>query len=153
MLSPEINIKSNARLHLSLFSMHDTGLRINGGIGFAIDSPSVIIDATSSEQFIINDCRKHGLTNSAKEKLIRSLELAYDSYALNYKISINISGGAIAHHGFGSGTAVRLSCLEALMVLNEVELSNSELVKLSGRGGTSGIGVNGIMVSGLSFHI
>lgn len=142
MLNPEVQIKSNARLHLSLFSMHDTGLRINGGIGFAIESPSIIIKANTSEQFTIDDRREFGLTNGAKEILIQSLEKAHDSYTLNHKVSIEISGDAVAHHGFGSGTAIRLSCLEALMILNNVELTNSELIRLSGRGGTSGIGVN-----------
>ena len=138
----KLKIQSNSRLHLSLFSMHDAGLRINGGIGFAIELPSITVKVTPSERSTIFDGRKIGLSRDAERRLKTALENAHNHYSLNHYASIEISGEAIASHGFGSGTAVRLSCLEALMIINGVEPSNSELVRLSGRGGTSGVGVN-----------
>jgi len=122
--------------------MHDAGLRINGGIGFAIELPSIIVKATPSERITIFDSRNIGLSGDAERRLKTALENAHNHYSLNHYVSIEISGEAIASHGFGSGTAVRLSCLEALMILNGVELSNTELVRFSWRGGTSGIGIN-----------
>jgi beta-ribofuranosylaminobenzene 5'-phosphate synthase len=122
--------------------MHDTGLRINGGVGFAIESPSLTLNARPSYSFIVNDNRKSGLSNEAKNRLLNSLETALNHYSLRQAVMIDISGEAIANHGFGSGTAIRLASLEALMCINDHELSNNELIDLSGRGGTSGIGIN-----------
>lgn len=129
--------------------MHDSGLRMNGGIGFAIDSPSIIIEANITEKCTVNDKRKYRLTNEANDKLIQSIEEACNIHSLSHGVSIDISGDALANHGFGSGTAIRLSCLEALMILNNVEVISSELVRLSGRGGTSGIGVNTYFSGGM----
>lgn len=129
--------------------MHDTGIRINGGIGFAIESPSINTTANLADQCTINDNRKFGLSTEAKERLIQSLEKARNDYSLSNNISIDINGDALANHGFGSGTAIRLSCLESLMILNGINITDTDLIRLSGRGGTSGIGVNTYFSGGL----
>ena len=149
MRKTKVEIQSNARLHLSLFSMHDTGLRINGGIGFAIEAPSIVVTASPSKKFTVSDNRDFALSEEAQIRLINSLETSYNLYSLDQPVAIDIYGDAIANHGFGSGTAVRLSCLEALMIMNDLDVSNSELVRLSGRGGTSGIGVNTYFSGGI----
>lgn len=46
------------------------------------------------------------------------------------------------HQGLGSGTAIRLACIEGLALLSGRMISRAEIVALSHRGGTSGIGVN-----------
>jgi beta-ribofuranosylaminobenzene 5'-phosphate synthase len=122
--------------------MHDTGLRINGGIGFAIESPSITLNAKPSHSCVVNDNRKLGLSSEARNRLLNNLEVALSRYSLQKAVMIDISGEADANHGFGTGTAIRLASLEALMCINGNELSNKELIHLSGRGGTSGIGVN-----------
>lgn len=122
--------------------MHDTGLRINGGIGFAIENPSLDIYIKPSRSFIVNDNRKFGLSVEAKNRLLSSLICALNNYSLHKAAKIDIFGEAIANHGFGSGTAIRLASLEALLYINGIKLPNEELIRLSGRGGTSGIGIN-----------
>lgn len=148
MCAEGLNIQCSSRLHLSLFSMHDTGLRINGGIGFAIESPSITVQAQPSGACVVNDNRKEGLSIEAKDRLLSALKVVRSRYSLELGVRIDINGDAIANHGFGSGTAIRLSSLEALMRINRNELSNNELACLSGRGGTSGIGVNTYFTGG-----
>ncbi|HZG44495.1 MAG TPA: hypothetical protein VEY93_16200, partial [Longimicrobium sp.] len=53
------------------------------------------------------------------------------------------------HCGFGSTTALRLACLEILLVVNGHEPAPQLLRRLSKRGGTSGIGVNTYFDGGL----
>lgn len=142
MYSEGLSIKCRSRLHLSLFSMHDSGIRINGGIGFAIEFPSITLRATPSLSYVINDTRRLGLSLEAKNRLINRLVAARRQYSLPKAVTIDIGGDAVAGHGFGSGTAVGLSSVEALMCVNGRELSKNELIYLSGRGGTSGIGIN-----------
>ena len=149
----KIEIYSCSRLHLSLFSMHATGLRINGGIGFAIESPSINVTASPSHDCSIKDIRHKGLTQEAKSRLKKALDNARKIYSLKYGVSITISGDAGANYGFGTGTAVRLSCLEALILANNMKVSDAELVSVSGRGGTSGIGVNTYFTGGVVVDI
>lgn len=50
--------------------------------------------------------------------------------------------GAKRHTGTGSGTAVTLASLEALFAINRVSVIQADLIRISGKGGTSGIGIH-----------
>jgi beta-ribofuranosylaminobenzene 5'-phosphate synthase len=63
-------------------------------------------------------------------------------------ISIEITGEMPTHFGFGSNTGIRLGCLEALYLLNDRKVEPENLVIASGRGGTSGIGINTYFIGG-----
>ena len=129
--------------------MNDEGPRINGGIGFAITRPFLEVVSAEDADFSLIDERKLGLSNSEKSRLIACLKIAKEKYALKHSISVSISGDSITHHGFGRGTAIRLACLESLMLLNGRVASNDDLIRLSGRGGTSGIGIHTYFSGGL----
>jgi beta-ribofuranosylaminobenzene 5'-phosphate synthase len=53
----------------------------------------------------------------------------------------------------GSKTALLLSMIEALSLLAGCDLSPSKLVELSGRGGTSGVGVSSYFSGGMIFDL
>ncbi len=145
-----IEVTSNARLHLTLFSMHEGGLRINGGIGFSVDSPNITVRAGFSNKFCLLDKRQVGLSELALCRLQRVLRSAVNECNLpKDNILIEISGQANANYGFGTGTAIRLACIEALMLLNDCTLSKDKIIRLSERGGTSGIGINSYFTGGL----
>lgn len=147
--SHRIIIEPAVRLHLNLVSMQEGGSRINGGIGFAVKAPSLKIIADKADSMSVHDEREQGLSNESEKRLLSILEAAMKRYEITGRASISIIGNATAHHGFGTGTAIRMACLEALLNLNNTEISPDELVALSGRGGTSGIGVYSYFDGGL----
>lgn len=53
------------------------------------------------------------------------------------------------HVGLGSATGIRLASIEALAIVNESSIDRAAIVRASGRGGTSGIGVNSYFDGGL----
>jgi beta-ribofuranosylaminobenzene 5'-phosphate synthase len=53
------------------------------------------------------------------------------------------------HSGLGVGTALLLGCIEALFLVNQVNIKSEELTPLSSRGGTSGIGINSYFLGGM----
>jgi beta-ribofuranosylaminobenzene 5'-phosphate synthase len=57
------------------------------------------------------------------------------------------------HIGMGSGTAIRLAVLEALYLINGSPRPREHLVARSGRGGTSGIGINTYFNGGLILDV
>ena len=138
-----------SRLHLSLISMQESGGRINGGIGFAIQEPKLSIQVKSSNTLSIQDSRNHGLEPQAISRLEEVLQIVGKKYGFQKSISVHISGDASAHHSFGTGTAIRLACLEAMFIANNKGYTNDELISLSGRGGTSGIGIHTYFQGGL----
>ena len=145
-----VEVIVSSRLHLSLFSMCLNGPRVNGGVGFAIQSPCLNVSASISDSMKVLDVRVHGLCKIAEEKLTIFLATVKREFKLDQAVSIIIvEGTSPAHHGFGTGTSIRLACLEALFLLNNQKISDAELVNISGRGGTSGIGIHTYFEGGL----
>ena len=141
------------RLHISLISMHANGYRRNGGIGFALEAPKGILTCGISKHFEFNDTRKSPFTHNELEQLHIIVEKTKSSLGLNENISVSLEGGILTHFGMGSGTAVRLGCLEALLNLNNRSYQKNDLIYHSQRGGTSGIGINSYFEGGFVFDL
>ncbi len=129
------------RIHISLISMHHGGYRKNGGIGFSIEEPKGILEFSVSDQFTFHDNRKIRLGDAEQDQLLDTLNQAQELLGLDKRIEIELSGGLLTHVGMGSGTALRLACLEALLLVNDKSTQQANLVSLSKRGGASGIGI------------
>ena len=141
------------RLHISLISMHANGYRVNGGIGFALEEPKGILTCSISQHFEFNDTRNSPFSYSELEQLSITIEATKSLLGLHNNISVTLEGGLLTHFGMGSGTAIRLGCLEALLSLNNRPYQKSDLIFYSQRGGTSGIGINSYFDGGFVFDL
>lgn len=142
------SIKINARIHITLIGMNECGYRINGGCGFAVTEPSLKLSFTSSKSFAISDNRKVSLSVDEINRLHHIIAIEKDLHNFKNNINIGIQGDMLSHYGFGSGTAIRLACLEALFIANQTISKQEQLILASGRGGTSGIGINSYFKGG-----
>jgi beta-ribofuranosylaminobenzene 5'-phosphate synthase len=145
----EVSIRIRPRLHLGLISMHEGGPRRNGGIGFSVQAPEGIVTATPAAVFALADERRRGLTPSEVTQLRDMVDQAVAFDTLSSNVAVQIAGALQTHIGMGSGTALRLAVLEALYALNERPQPRGDLVVRSGRGGTSGVGINTYFQGGL----
>lgn len=141
------------RLHISLISMHVDGYRVNGGIGFALEEPKGILKCEVSKTFEFNDTRNYPLSYSEVEQIYNTVEETKSSLSLTENISVSLEGGMLTHFGMGSGTVIRLGCLEALLILNKKGYQTNDLISYSQRGGTSGIGIHTYFSGGFVFDI
>ena len=146
-------IKTFPRIHITLIGLNKQGYRMNGGIGFSITNPCLNISISVSDRFVVKDKRKLKLNETEYERLLKSLNMFFEGHKLEKKITIIIEGDLIPHHGFGSETSLRLACLEGLCIVNKLNISTQEIVTNSGRGGTSGIGINTYFSGGFVFDI
>lgn len=144
-----IRIAVNPRIHVGLISMHGSSPRRNGGIGFALSGPQAELTFTRSDAFEITDHRERPLRDAEIVRLLHVLSAAKAELCLDAACAVDISGVLATHVGMGSGTAIRLACIEALLAQNGVDRSREEIVRLSERGGTSGIGINTYFDGGL----
>ena len=126
---------------------------MNGGIGFALNEPQGILKYKPSKHFEFIDHRVSSFTRNEQRQLTTIIDNTCSSLKLEHCISVELEGGILTHHGMGSGTAVRLACLEALLSLNNIHCSEEELITCSGRGGTSGIGIHTYFQGGLVFDL
>lgn len=125
--------------------------RINAGVGFAIDGLNLVISAEKSDIFSVSDMRQIPLSPAYTEKIRSLLQIAKAEYDIDSCISITIESGPANHSGFGVGTALSLSVLEAYLILFDVDYIDEDLIRLSGRGGTSGIGIHTYFHGGFIF--
>jgi beta-ribofuranosylaminobenzene 5'-phosphate synthase len=149
----KINIKLSPRIHSTLIGMNQGGYRINGGIGFAINNPINYLQVKCSDDFYFKDLRLNGFKSFERERILKLLRDIFNKFNLSQKISIEVSGNIQTHRGFGSSTSIRLGCIEALFMLNNHNIEKDSLIKLSGRGGTSGIGINTYFKGGFIFDL
>jgi beta-ribofuranosylaminobenzene 5'-phosphate synthase len=131
--------------------MNNDGYRINGGIGFSINSPSTHSHFVVSDDININDKREKKLTKDEMDKLCTILKNVKEEKKFSNGISCNIKSEVLPHYGFGSSTSIYLSCIEALFYFNNISYTKEEVITLSKRGGTSGIGINTYFDGGFIF--
>ena len=148
-----VKITSFPRIHITLIGMNNDGYRINGSIGFSITSPKIEIRFVVSDIVEVIDQRE---IKFSKDEKIRLQNLIL-SIAINLGFKENfkciIQSNALPHHGLGSNTAIYMSCIEALFIINNAEYTSADIVYYSKRGGTSGVGINTYFEGGFIFDV
>lgn len=122
---------------------------MNGGIGFAIDSPVAKIDIAPSNDLLLNDTRSNPMSRTEIDQLRLQLEAFCSERGLKTAAQIDIGGDIRTHFGMGSGTSLRLAAIEGVALINGLRLTKPETIFASKRGGTSGVGINSYFEGGL----
>ena len=132
--------------------MNRDGYRLNGGIGFSISPPTLDISFEEVDTINVIDQRKHGFTEDELYQLKSHLKKVAKSQKFEKFYICFINESIIQSHvGFGSNSMIYLACVEALLILNKRDYSQRDVITLSGRGGTSGIGINTYFRGGFIF--
>jgi beta-ribofuranosylaminobenzene 5'-phosphate synthase len=128
--------------------MHSCDYRRNSGIGLSIINKKLFLEAKKQSTCLIE---VETYCNHPERLLIiiEILKSTKKKYKLEYGVEIKLYGSYFFHVGLGTSTAVTLACLEALFLINNKTITNNELIKISERGGTSGIGINTYFYGGL----
>lgn len=129
------------RIHMTLISMHAGGPRRNGGLGFGIAGPPARLTIQRDAGFRLSDLRAQPLAQDESNGLLETLANVRQQFALSDGASVSIAGDLLTHHGMGSGTALKLAAIEGYLALHEIQLPQARVAQLSGRGGTSGVGI------------
>jgi beta-ribofuranosylaminobenzene 5'-phosphate synthase len=146
-----IEVSVPSRIHVGLVGLSEGGYRINGGIGWALETPRLIVRAQASDVLQVRDVRRFGMTPMEVAGLQDLLKAQCLERAFNHMASVGISGETPAHRGLGGGTAARLAAIEALHLINESTLIPEILIAASKRGGTSGVGIRTYFEGGMVF--
>lgn len=147
-----LKIRAFPRIHITLIGMNREGYRINGGIGFSMTSPTLNMRFEPDGEICVLDIRSQGFSKNELVRLNNHLNKVMKDEHLVEGIRCVIEESQIhSHFGFGTSTMVYLSCIEALLIVNKRKYTNNDVVSLSGRGGTSGIGINTYFKGGFVF--
>lgn len=147
-----LKIKAFPRIHVTLIGMNREGYRINGGIGFSMAFPTLNMRFEPDEKIYVLDKRSHGFSKKELVRLNNHLNKMMKDEHLAEGFRCVIEESQIhSHFGFGTSTMAYLSCIEALLIINKRKYTNDDVVKLSRRGGTSGIGISTYFKGGFVF--
>lgn len=135
-----VMITAYPRVHLGLHDLSGVTARAYGGLGLCLEAlPTKVVARRSSQGFQVSLSRDEpGL----RGKILSALSAARDS-GLDGTASIEVIGCPRSHIGLGSTTSVVMASLEATNRLLSWRVGRRELIRMSGRGRTSAIGVNG----------
>jgi beta-ribofuranosylaminobenzene 5'-phosphate synthase len=128
----KIYVKTSARLHLGLIDLNGGLGRIFGGLGVAIDNPTVVIETERAHEFKVN-----GEMAELTQKLASQF---LDAYGLKEKVAIEVKQVIPAHIGLGSGTQLALAVAASISRLFNLEGSIHEFAVAMGRTAQSGVG-------------
>jgi beta-ribofuranosylaminobenzene 5'-phosphate synthase len=136
---------SYPRLHACLLDLGNATSRRNGGAGFTLAGLPTVVEAHQSKRVevsysaIVDQPARMALANAIKRlSKIRPSALA----------ELRVVEVSRQHIGLGSKTALILGALKAIDLACDLRLTQHDLQVLSGRGGTSGIGINAFFGGG-----
>jgi beta-ribofuranosylaminobenzene 5'-phosphate synthase len=138
-------IKSFPRIHITLIDLAGATSRKYGGVGFALAAFPIEVEATLS---VGNELTFHQEVEKRDERDVREF-LERLKTELDAHFSIRVHSLPPQHVGLGSKTALLLAVGAACNALRSNPLKVSELKNISGRGATSGIGVNAFFHGGV----
>lgn len=140
-------VRARCRLHLGLFDLAGVSGRKYGGVGLSIQNPNTSVVASLAAAPVVSG------EKAAPAELLVAIEEAMGRLSLAVPrcpwFSIHVEAVVPSHVGLGSKTATVLAALMAANIEGTLGLSRRDLVQLSQRGGTSGIGVNSFFEGGL----
>jgi beta-RFAP synthase len=125
-------VEAPARLHLGLIDLRgDLGRRF-GGIGAALESPSLLLEAQPAEEL--------SAEGEEADRLLLYGRRFLDYHGLGGGARLRVRRAIPAHAGLGSGTQLALATARALATLFDQPVRVTELAKATCRGQRSAIG-------------
>jgi beta-ribofuranosylaminobenzene 5'-phosphate synthase len=129
-----IEVVTPSRLHITLIDLNGALGRIDGSVGLALDFPSVKINAQKDAQLSVLG------STTFEDRIKRAASAIITKHDVG-GVAIEVVDEYPAHVGLGSGTQVALAVGTAMSELYDLHLTPTAIARLTGRGGTSGIGV------------
>ncbi|WP_423792577.1 beta-ribofuranosylaminobenzene 5'-phosphate synthase [Methanocaldococcus indicus] len=138
-----MKIESPSRIHITLIDLNGSIGRVDGGVGLALENPKIVIEGKEEDEIIIE-----GEINKDVEKRIFTTAKKILDYIDERGVYLKVESLIPQHSGLGSGTQISLSVGKLISKIYNKDLDVYEIAKLTGRGGTSGIGIGAFKFGG-----
>lgn len=140
-----VTLLAYPRIHVTLIDLGHATLRANGGAGFAVHGLPLKISAQTG------GCDRVSMPEDYDRAAHDDVEMALARMRRVFDFPptlISVATSAPQHVGLGTKTCAALGTLQAVAWLHGIDTSRSELQRLSGRGGTSGVGISTFFTGG-----
>jgi beta-ribofuranosylaminobenzene 5'-phosphate synthase len=139
-------IETPSRLHMTLIDLNGAIGRIDGGVGLTIEEPKLILEAKTQDEgldIIFKESQNLSgeLVRDYREKIENTAKKINEFLKADSGFKFEVKKAYPAHSGLGSGTQLSLAAAKLVLNLNDHDMKASQIARIVGRGGTSGIGV------------
>jgi beta-ribofuranosylaminobenzene 5'-phosphate synthase len=128
-------VETPSRIHLGLLDMHGGLGRVDGGIGISLEEPGILLEVSRARE-----TTARGGDEGSRETALRAAARVLAGIRAPGGVEITLRRVYPSHTGLGSGTQIALAVARGIAGLFGQDLPVPELARLTGRGGTSGIG-------------
>jgi beta-ribofuranosylaminobenzene 5'-phosphate synthase len=138
-------ITTPSRLHFGLIDLNGEYGRIDGGSGVSLSDPCWELEFKPSDSFSFET------NDQTQPEIVKKLDIQriFNSFDhLSRKCSVNVKAAIPSHVGLGSHTQLNMALVRGITAMNGIELADGDLIRKSGRGGTSGIGIQSFLRGG-----
>ncbi len=142
----KVEVSAPARIHLGLIDCGFATDRQYGGAGISVDGLFTKLTCRPSKNWEITF---NELLDISQRTFLEVDSLLNRLDEFVHPSSIVVDSMAPEHTGFGSKTALLLSITASVFAADQKEINKDEIVKITRRGGASGIGVNSFWNGGL----
>jgi len=141
-----VKIRAPTRLHFALCDLGRASPFAIGGVGLGITNPRIEIwcQPGSGAVELLN-------TSVSWKREIAQLISDLNSHVDTSSVDLTVSSSVPAHCGFGSHTVLALGLIEAVGLTLDKGWTRDFIVAQSGRGGTSGVGIQTYFCGGLAY--
>lgn len=136
-----IRVRTPSRIHICLIDMSGKIGRVDGGAGIALEEPHIEVVGEAAEKTSVN------AEEAINTERFREVSEKLSRFS-GKKASIRVVSDYESHSGLGSGTQISLAVGQIYSRLFNLNLSVREIAEITGRGGTSGIGVSAFEYGG-----
>ena len=143
-MTQTITVRTFPRIHVTLIDLAGVTQRRFGGAGFSVDTMPVVLSVCRAP------ANRVDVSLPVRERDRADLEghLTRLSAAMGACFCVEVQSMMPQHVGLGSKTALLLAMGLACNAMAEGQLDQTELVRISRRGGASGVGVNATFTGG-----
>jgi beta-ribofuranosylaminobenzene 5'-phosphate synthase len=143
-MASECLVTGYPRVHLGLVDLSGATDRVYGGAGIAVEALPTVVRARAGTTSGVGPAT---LSPDLRAAITKALHRASKGGVLD-GVGVDVLSTAPRHAGFGSTTTAVMCALRAVTALATVPFSRAQLSRLSGRGRTSGSGVNAFFDGG-----
>jgi beta-ribofuranosylaminobenzene 5'-phosphate synthase len=141
-----IVVETGARIHMGLIDISRATERAYGGVGFGIEAPATIVWAAAASKMSFKGLEDLPSAHQQKvERLLSNIKVRYPGTFTEFTLKER----SPIHSGFGSCTSLLMSIAKAHTAVHGIDALPEDIQRISGRGGTSGIGLNAFFTGGV----
>jgi len=143
-----VRIITPSRLHFGFIDPVGKSGRIYGSMGVALKYPAWDLRFSRADRFVVDH-----RDDEVRRKVLEVADRVKEIYDVDVNLRVEIASMIPLHKGFGAGTQLSLAIGEGMLRILGLPCEREDIVKVSGRGKRSGVGIASYFDGGFNLDV